>query len=637
MQLGWIALLWLVVTLPAWAGEKEDFLAARIALQQGNLKQVGFLTETLGDSTLGIYPRYWLLNAQLDQLTPEQILPFLNYYQNDWLADRLRGEWLRVLGKQENWKLFREQYVKLISDPSVELQCYEYRSRPVQNDKTMLNAAKEALWFTSKDLPSACDPLLEKMKSSEVLEWVDIRNRLRLALEENTQGLARSLAERMGTPVAAKDLQRIVAEPLAWLKKPTGGGDLQGELAVFALGRLARPDPDEALNQLQLWQAQLSENQKLYAWRRIAVVAATFQQDPRTLQWFVNSEGISWRDNEVEWRLRMALRQQDWETVRSSLTLLSKEKQEERVWKYWRARLWEKDKNITAANAIYANLSVDDDYYGLLSRERLGPLVSSPSALYNVTDDDKKRAMAQPGLRRALLLNEMNLRTEATREWNWSLRGADDRLLLAAAEIALKADWYDRAIYAADRTKVLHNYDLRYLSPFRDVTRDYAKQTGLDEAWVYGLMRQESRFVTKAQSGVGAGGLMQLMPATAKWVAGKMGIKYEAGMVNDAGTNVQLGTYYLRHVLDSLSSQPVLATAAYNAGPNRARRWQEPDKPLEAAIYIESIGFSETRDYVKKVMTNAVYYAQVFGQGTQSLTTRLGTIPPRNPVGIAGP
>jgi soluble lytic murein transglycosylase len=231
----------------------------------------------------------------------------------------------------------------------------------------------------------------------------------------------------------------------------------------------------------------------------------------------------------------------------------------------------------------------------------------------------------------------MDLRLDAVREWNWSLRGADDRLLLAAAEVAREANWYDRAIYAADRTKVLHNYDLRYLAPFRDAVREYARSTGLDEAWVYGLMRQESRFVSQAKSGVGAGGLMQLMPATAKWVAGKLGLRYETGMVNDAGTNVQLGTYYLRHVLDKLSSQPVLATAGYNAGPNRARGWQEADKSLEAPVYIESIGFSETRDYVKKVMTNAVYYAQAFGQGAQSLSARLGTIPPRNPQEIEGP
>lgn len=626
----------LVAVLPAWANEKDDFLAARDALRQGNLKLVAEKAETLS-GPLGIYPRYWLLSAQIDKVSPEQVQPFLDYYQNDWLAERLRGEWLRTLGKRGEWKLFREHYPRLVDGSAVELRCYHFQSRLERGDNTALAEARQALWFTAKDLPAACDPLLSRLHTSGTLTRADVRQRLRLALEANAQGLARAMAERLGTNWPAKDLQRVVSDPAGWLRKPVGGGNLRDELAIFAIGRLARPNPDEALARLQEWLPRFDDNQRLYAWRRLAVVAATFQQDKRTPVWFARSEGLPWQDNEVEWRLRMALRQQDWETVKTSLPLLSEEKRQERAWLYWRARLLENGKDSNGANALYANLSVDDDYYGLLARERLGPVASPSRVPYKVRDEDVKRVEASAGLQRALLLYDMDLRTEAVREWNWSLRGADDALLLAAAEAAREAGWYDRAIYAADRTRSQHNYDLRYLAPYRDITRSYAEATGLDEAWVFGLMRQESRFVTSARSGVGAGGLMQLMPATARWVAGKVGLRYEPAMVNDAGTNVRLGTYYLRHVLDNLSSQPVLATAGYNAGPNRARGWQEADKALEAAVYVESIGFSETRDYVKKVMTNAVHYAQAFGQGPQSLTARLGTIPPRNPQEIQGP
>jgi soluble lytic murein transglycosylase len=157
---------------------------------------------------------------------------------------------------------------------------------------------------------------------------------------------------------------------------------------------------------------------------------------------------------------------------------------------------------------------------------------------------------------------------------------------------------------------------------------------GLDEAWVYGLMRQESRFAPQATSGVGASGLMQLMPGTAQWVAKQLGIPYRAGMTNDVGQNVQLGTYYLRHVEDTLG-HPVLATAGYNAGPRRAREWQG-DMPLDATQYIESIPFAETRDYVKKVMASAVSYARLFGQGETVLSVRLGTIPARPVTPIEG-
>ena len=199
--------------------------------------------------------------------------------------------------------------------------------------------------------------------------------------------------------------------------------------------------------------------------------------------------------------------------------------------------------------------------------------------------------------------------------------------LITAAEVARRHELYDRAINTADRTESLHDFSLRYLAPFREVLRVRSTQMGLDEAWVYGLIRQESRFIVDARSRVGASGLMQLMPATAKWVAGKMGLRNIAD-VTEVDTNVSLGTYYLRHVLDTLDSQPVLASAAYNAGPGRARAWR-PDFPLEGAIYAESIPFNETRDYVKKVMSNASYYAHSFSRELQSLKQRMGVIGPR--------
>ena len=233
------------------------------------------------------------------------------------------------------------------------------------------------------------------------------------------------------------------------------------------------------------------------------------------------------------------------------------------------------------------------------------------------------------GIDRALTLLRIGARDEALREWNWAMRRLYDRELIAAAELARRNNWYDRAIYAAERTKNLHDFSLRYLTPYRDVTRTYAAQMGLDEAWVYGLIRQESRFVNVARSGVGASGLMQLMPATASWVARKLGLKsYTPASVNEVGTNVQLGTYYLRHVLDQLGNQPILATAAYNAGPGRARNWQTSTR-LEGAVYAENIPFTETRDYVKKVMSNAQYYAWTFGDPKKTFKERLGVIPER--------
>lgn len=631
-----IALLCLAATGVAWADNKADFLAAREALQRSELSEVAARARALSDDPLGIYPRYWLLSRQLSQLKAEQLLPFLNYYQGTWLAERLRGEWLVLLGRNGDWTRFREQYRLLVDEPSTELLCYHLRGRLAGGDRGALGNARALLWFTSKDLPSSCDPLLEELLASGTVTREDIWGRLRLAFENNAQGLARSLARRLGDELPAKDLERAVGSPAAWLKAPTGDGRLRQELAVLAIARLARSDVDAALAALQEWQPRLAAEVEPYAWRRLATTAA-FRLDERAEDWYRKGGSEGWTQYQLEWRTRLAIRRQDWATVEQAIARMAPDEQESRAWRYWRARALEARDDRAGAQRLFAPLSLDDDYYGLLARERLGPVVGPAQTLYQVTDEDWRRVEAHAGLQRALLLNEMGLRLDAVREWNWSLRGADDRLLLAAAEVAREAGWYDRAIYAADRTKTLHNYELRYLAPFRDIVRDYAGQTGLDEAWVYGLMRQESRFVTSARSGVGAGGLMQLMPATARWVAGKLGLRFEPGMVNDAGVNVRLGTFYLRHVLDNLSSHPVLATAGYNAGPNRAREWQHPERNLEAPLYIESIPFLETRDYVKKVMTNAVHYSMAFGQPRMSLAARLGSIPPRNPRLVEGP
>lgn len=626
-----MALLWLLLSAAAWADNKDDFLAARDALAKGDLPAVAARAEALSGDPLGIYPRYWLLSRQLELLKPEQILPFLDYYKGSWLAEKLRGEWLASLGRRGDWARFREQFVLLQGDASTDLYCYSVQARLADADKDrardILGAARSRLWFTAQDLPAACTPVVEQLLSSGVVGDDDLWARLRLAFENASQGLARDLASRLGQELSPKVLDLALNNPQAWLKKPGASGRLRQELAVLAIARLARSDVDAAYAQLQAWKPRLDSGTELYAWRRLATVAA-FRHDPRAEEWFRASSKLPWTDYALEWRVRLALRQQDWETVRDAIRLMSDANQKDRAWQYWLARALEATHANTEASRILASLSLNDDYYGLLARDRLGPMVGPGKAVYKLGDDDQRRVAANQGLQRALLLNDMGLRTEATREWNWALRGADDRLLLAAAEAARDAGWYDRAIYAAERTQNLHNYELRYLAPYRDIVRDYAEQVGLDEAWVFGLMRQESRFVNVARSGVGAGGLMQLMPATARWVARKIGLRYEPAMVNDAGTNVRLGTYYLKHVLDELSGQPVLATAGYNAGPRRAREWQPAGQPMEAALYIESIPFGETRDYVKKVMTNAVHYAMAFGQSQPSLSARIGMIPP---------
>jgi len=284
------------------------------------------------------------------------------------------------------------------------------------------------------------------------------------------------------------------------------------------------------------------------------------------------------------------------------------------------------------AEALFVALSVEYNYYGQLAAEELGaaPGAGMISASYQPGAAEVEAIQALPAIQRTLLLYRMGLRVEAAKEWAWATRKFSDRQLLVAAEVAQRNEMYDRSISAADRTVQLHDFNLRYPAPYRDVMQENLHKHGLEEAWVYGLMRQESRFATKARSEVGAAGVMQIMPATARWVAQRMGMKgYRKGLIHQLDVNIKLGTYYMKTVYRQFGDNPVLASAAYNAGPTRARQWCGA-RPLEGAIYVETIPFDETRDYVRKVMSNTVYYSKLFGQPTQSLKQRLGIIEARD-------
>lgn len=609
-----------------------SFTDAREAYRKGDHARLEKLAEEMGDDVLAIYPRYWLLARKLSSVDEATVHRFLEQNRGSYLADRLLGDWLKELARRGDWASFDIEYPAL-ADKTVEMQCFAWQGRLARQDRSFESEARR-LWMTPKELPSSCTPVFEDLIARAVLAEDVIWARVRLAFDNGQPGLARYLLRFLKQELAAKEADLITAKPQAALDGADLSSRLGRELALYALGRVARTDPDAALQWIDARRDALAGGDEAWAWRVLAMQGAR-KHDARAVDWFRMSEALPFTEAQQEWRVRIALRQENWATVEQAINSMQPSQRNERAWQYWLGRALEKRGKTGQANRILAILSQDDDYYGLLARERLGPLVGA-SAVYEPTVDDVARVQSLPGVQRALQLNDFGLRFEAAREWNWAMRGLDDRSLLAAADLANRFAWYDRAIYAAERTKVLHNYNLRYLTPYREVTKSYSMETGLDEAWVFGLIRQESRFVNVARSGVGASGLMQLMPGTAQWVANRLGIKYHAAMVNEVGTNVQLGTYYLSHVQQTLSNSPVLATAGYNAGPNRAREWQA-DRVLEAAIYVESIPFLETRDYVKKVMSNAHHYALTFGQGKQSITARMGMIPARSPKVIEGP
>lgn len=614
----------------AFAAPDDDFLAARDAFNARNGARLDQYARKLQGHALAPFVQYWQLSLNLDAAKPEEVKAFLNSYSDVYVSDRLRAEWLKALGKQKQWALFQAELPLLVNEDA-EVNCYQLQARlaVLPTDKAPLTEAKR-LWFSGSDLASSCNPLFEQIADEELLSVDDVFARLRLALEAGNVSVARYVAQYLPEKYQSgvKPLESAADNPSRFLEKR--GYDLSArggrEMALFAIHRIARTDPEQAIHRWESIKPHFSPEEQAYVAGQIALHLAR-RHEPNALAWFGYAKEAPLSDLQLAWKARAAMRAQDWNALLSAIAWMSQTEKRRPEWRYWHARALKSLGLPVAADEQFAALSREHHFYGQLASEELGAIIGPAVATYKPAEEEIKTIATNPALQRALALYRLNLRLEGVREWTWAIRKFDDKQLLAAAELARRNDLYDRAINTADRTQQLHDFSLRYPSPHLDTMQGYTKPLNLDEAWVYGLVRQESRFIQVAKSSVGASGMMQLMPATAKWVAKKLGMKsFSLGVVNKLDTNFALGTYYMKHVLDTLSGSPVLATAAYNAGPGRARKWQEM-KPMEAAAYVESIPFNETRDYVKKVMSNSAYYAARFGDPLTSLKKRLGIIP----------
>jgi soluble lytic murein transglycosylase len=468
------------------------------------------------------------------------------------------------------------------------------------------------------------------MVAAGTLSTDDLWLRIRLALEAGRVTQARGIAEWLpaGEAPPPRSLEQAASNPAGFLERQSHNLKTRAgrETVMFSVHRLARVAPPQAARHWTRVEERFSREERAYVWGMIGYLGA-MRHDPDALAWYARAGDLS--DLQLSWKVRAALRVRHWQEVLSAVDAMTEREQSVSAWRYWKARALRAMGRGEEANELLQPLATEFGFYGQLAQEELGARIAAPSTAYQPGAEDVRTMGQHAGLRRALEFYRLNLRAEANAEWLWAIRGFDDRQLLAAAEVARRHEVYDRAINTAERTVGLHDFGLRYPAPYRDVLKTHTAQLELDEAWVYGVIRQESRFITDAKSVAGASGLMQLMPDTARWVAKRIGLKnWRWSQVTEVGTNVGLGTYYLRHVLDTFDGQPVLASAAYNAGPTRARAWR-PEVAMEGAIFAETIPFTETRRYVKNVMANATYYAHSFSQQMQSLKLRLGLVGPR--------
>jgi soluble lytic murein transglycosylase len=637
----------------------ETLVQAREALRLRNTARLLAARDTLTAARhpLASWADYWELNHRLAQAQQAELDAFYARWPGTYVEDRLRNDWLLELGKRRDWANLRTEFPRFRMNDDREVTCFWLLAR--HQEGADVRDAALAAWRTQRDGDDGCPLLGQTLMEAGVFKAEDAWETARVAIEFGRLRAARVTAGLI-SPAAANTLADMLRDPARFLNQ-RGGVALRREVALLGLMRLAAGDPDAAAAQLEGgWQGDLNPTQAATAWAHVARHAAQ-RQNPDAVRWADQAwklrgqsertgHSLAWSDDVLAWHVRAALRLQAsddlrWPLAARAIGAMSADEQRDSAWVFWRARAalalapagTAGDETRAVARGALQGLTAQTGFYPKLATEELGLRVALPPAPAPLTAAERQAARQHPGLSRALQLIDLGLRSEGVREWNFSLRGMSDRELLAAAQRACDSEVWDRCINTSERTRGEIDMAQRFPTPHRDALRRTASQVGLEPALMYGLIRQESRFIDHARSHVGASGLMQLMPATASWTARRIGLKYDASMINDREVNLRLGATYLKLVLDDFGGSQAMATAAYNAGPGRPRRWRE-GPPVEAAAWAESIPFAETRDYVKKVLSNAVYYTLLMnptpGPGT-SLRARLG--PPVGPRAASAP
>ncbi len=636
------ATLWTTASPLVAAQNRGDdaLLAMQQAYRKGDRSQLAQLLPAVRGHLLEPWAAYWELRVRLDDAQPEEVQAFLTRWAGSYQEDRLRNDWLLLLGQRRDWMRFAQLLPTYRMQDDRGVRCYALTVDQIEG-KAGPAAAQELrdLWYAQREADDGCTNAAASFYAAQQLPALDVWRKARLASEANRQRAVRD-AVQIVSPESVPQVNELFASPIKYLAgQRMARGQVRKELGLLALIRLASNDPGQAAAQLEDgWSALLTAEERNWAWGVIGKQAA-FKLQPEAVGYFAKvRQDKDLSDDLLGWKARAALRAGQWRQVGQSIDAMTPQGRADSTWVYWKAKsllaLHGGDAERAQAQKLLQSIASEGGFYEQLALEDLGQRVTVPPAPAALTAQEKAAARGNPGLQRGLQAIQLGLRSEGVREWNYTTNlhtpgGMDERSLLAAADWACQREVWDRCINTSERTRNEVSWSQRYPMPYHDTVIARARTIGLDPAYVYGLIRQESRFIMDARSGVGASGLMQVMPATARWTARKIGMTdFTPGMINDHEVNITIGTAYLKLALDDFDGSMAMAAAGYNAGPGRPRVWRN-GPVLDAAIWAENVPFTETRDYVKKVLANTTAYAALITGQPQSLKARLGTVGPR--------
>ncbi|MDP3785724.1 MAG: transglycosylase SLT domain-containing protein [Undibacterium sp.] len=608
------------------SNDDDRFMALRNAAYHDDAKAAQMYAATLNNYAIPSYVDYYVLRTRIRSASALEMQAFFKKYEGSAIADRLRNDWLLVLGYRGDWANFDQQFPLYVVADDAQVKCYALLSKTVKQQRVAVEA--RALITSSKQYGDGCYSLIGQLYEQGQFTDADLWSQMRIAAESSSLPFAKRLAKMLNVP--EKRLLEAMDKPAKFLKKAPTADRISRELFLLALGRLAKLDPQKSMRTFRQFGGKLSPTEKTQAWANIALPASQKLQ-AEALAYWKHADKASLSLEGYQWRVRTALREGDWKMVKHGINAMPASLKSMPSWVYWYGRALQHEGKKEEAQTLFVSISDQMHFYGQLALEERGQKIGAPALVKAVSPEELAPIARNVNLQRALKFYAMNLRFEGTREWNWVLRSMSEREILAAAELARQNELLDRMVNTSDKTKGEFDFSQRFPTPFNDSMYKATQAVGVDMAWVYGLIRQESRFASVAKSHAGASGLMQVMPKTAKYVAKKIGLaNYVAHQVNDVDTNIALGTNYLNMVLSDLGGSQALASAAYNAGPGRPRAWRATlTRPVEGAIFAESIPFYETRDYVKNVLSNATYYAALLEKKPQSLKARLGMVVPK--------
>ncbi len=594
--------------------QRQYYDEAKRALAKGDTGPYRRYAEALRTYPLTPYLAYDELTARLKTASNAEIEKFLAEHGDLPQANWMKLRWLRWLADRGDWQPFVKYY-----DPKMnftELDCLNGQYQLSHGLRAEGYASAEKLWLSGKSQPSACDALFERWAAEGQLTEQKRWQRVKLAAEARNYSLATSLVNGLPTLGAQGRLLIEVAQKPELLSNParfTPVNEAMSDVVGLGLRRLARQDPQKALSLLDGYASSMhfSRDEKVAIAREIGLTLAR-RFDSRALD-VMTQYDPELRDNTVtEWRLRLLLRLARWEDAYQLTRKLPQDLASTNRWRYWQARSLElAEPQNPQAIALFKGVAKERDFYGFLAADRSQtpyqlnnkPLVLSQQLINKVRNT--------PGVRRALEFHDRGQIVDGRREWYHVSRVFNRDEMVAQAKLAYDLKWYFPAIRTISQAQYWDDLDIRFPMAHRDTLVREAKVRGLHSSWVFAITRQESAFMDDARSGVGASGLMQLMPATAKETARKFSIPLASPQqVLNPDKNIQLGAAYLSQVHGQFNGNRVLASAAYNAGPGRVRQWLKGANHLGFDVWVESIPFDETRQYVQNVLSYSVIYGQ---------------------------